>query len=230
MSTVQDIINGALQKTSILRKGETPDPTDSADALVILNDMLGSWSNESLLLYATVTDTISISSATSYLIGTGQTMNTERPMWIKAATIASGGLDYPLAIIPEDDFQTRILQKTTTTNIPEFLTYDNAFPYGTIKLWPKLSTTTTITLQSEKQITAFAALTTTFSMPPGWSLALKSNLAVALFAPYSIEPISTVIAEAQTSKGNLKRQTLKAHPMTYSGDVVTRYSILTGTE
>jgi hypothetical protein len=231
MSTVQDIINGALNKLGILRKGETPDSTDSADALNVLNDILGSWSNESLLLYATVTDTLSLSPASSYSIGTGQTLNTERPMWIKAATIASGGLDYPLQIIPEDDFQTRILQKTISTNIPQYLTYNNAFPYGTIKLWPQLSVATTITLQSEKQITAFPSLTTTFSMPPGWSLALKSNLAVALSSEYNTDQdIQSTMAEAAMSKGNLKRQAIKAHPMTYSGDVVTRYSIYTGTE
>lgn len=230
MSTVQDIITGAFQKTGILRKGEVPDATDSADALLCLNDILGSWSNESLLLPATVTETLSISSAASYTIGTGQTLNTERPMWIKTATIASGGLDFVLAVVSEEDFQTRIVQKTIPTNIPQFLTYNNAYPYGTIKLWPQLSVATTITLQSEKQLTAFSALTTTFTMPPGWSLALKSNLAVSLFSNYSIPPIQGVIAEAMMSKGNLKKQTIKAHPMTYVGDIAQRYSIYTGVD
>lgn len=228
MSTVQDIVTGALSKTGILRKGESPDATDSADALTLLNDILGSWSNESLLLYATVQETLSLSPASSYSIGSGQTLNTERPMWIKAATISSGNLDYELNIIPEDDFQTQIVQKSISSNIPQYMTYDNGFPSGTIKLWPQLSTSATITLQSEKQITAFSALTTTFSMPPGWAHALKSNLAVALLPVYSIPPIQSVINEAMTSKGNLKKQTIKAHPLTYSGDIAQRYSILTG--
>lgn len=228
MTTVQDIITGALGKTGILRKGETPDAADSADALTVLNDMLGSWSNESLLIYATVTETLSLSPAASYLIGTGQTLNTERPMWIKAATISTGGMDYNLEIIPEDDFQTRIVQKSVATNIPQFLTYDNGFPNGKIILWPTLSVSASITLQSEKQLTAFSSLTTTFSMPPGWSLALKSNLAVALFAAYNVAPIQSTVTEAALSKGNLKKQTIKAHPMTYSGDIAQRYSILTG--
>lgn len=230
MATAQTIITGAFNKTGILRKGEVPDAVDSADALDVLNDILGSWSNESLLLPATVTETISISPASSYSIGTGQTLNTERPMWIKTATIASGGLDYVMEILNEEDFQTRIVQKTISTNIPQFLTYNNAFPTGTIKLWPVLTTATTITLQSEKQLTSFAALTTTFTMPPGWSLALKSNLAVSLFTEYSIQPIESVVMEAMTSKGNLKKQTIKAHPMTYSGDVAQRYSIYTGVD
>jgi hypothetical protein len=229
-TTAQDIVNGAIKKIGVLRKNESPTADESVDALAVLNDLLASWSNDSLLCYATVTDTFTISNATSYLIGTGQTLNTVRPMWIKAANISVGGLDFALSIVPEEDFQTQIVQKNITSNIPLFLTYDNAYPNGTIKLWPQASTSIGLTLMSEKLITSFAALTTTFDMPPGWSHALKLNLATNLYSDYNLPPDALVVQHAKEAKGALKKQTMKAHPITYSGGRGRRYSILTGTE
>ena len=228
--TAQDIVNGAAQKLGILRKSESLSADESADAFTLLNDLLGDLSNESLMLYATVTDSLSLSAASSYLIGTGQTLSTERPMWIKAATITVGSIDYPLKVIPEDDFQVQIMQKTVSASIPQYLTYNNAFPYGTIKLWPVLSAAATLTLQSEKQLTAFTALSTTFSMPPGWSSMLKNNLALLMYPSYGISVDPSVVQEARTTKGNVKKQAIKAHPMTFSDDISTRYSVLSGTE
>lgn len=230
MTTAQDIVNGAIKKIGVMRKNEAPSADESVDALNVLNDLLASWSNESLLCYATVTDTLTINAAASYTIGTGQTLNTVRPMWIKAATITQNSVDTPLSVVPEDEFQTQIAYKSSTSNRPLFLTYDNAYPNGLIKLWPQASTTLTLTLQSEKLITSFAALTSTFDMPPGWSHALKLNLAVNLYSDYDIPANPLVVKNAEEAKGNLKRQTMKAHPITYSGGGGRRYSILTGTE
>lgn len=229
-TTAQDIVNGALKKLGVMRKNEAPSADESTDALTVLNDLLASWSNDSLLCYATVTETLSIGAAASYSIGTGQTLNTARPMWIKAATIASGGLDFKLDVVPEEEFQTQIVQKSVGSNIPQFLTYNNAYPYGTIKLWPQLSVSTTITLMSEKLINSFTSLASTFDMPPGWSHALKLNLATQLYADYDLPANPLVVLNAKEAKGALKKQTLKAHPITFSGNMPRRYSILTGTE
>lgn len=230
MTTAQDIVNGAIKKIGVLRKNEAPSADESVDGLSVLNDLLASWSNESLLCYATVTDSLTIGPAASYLIGIGQTLNTERPMWIKAATTAVNGIDIQLQIIPEDDFQVQIVQKNIGSNVPLYLTYNNAYPYGTIKLWPQASTTLNLTLQSEKQLSSFPSLTVTFNMPPGWTHALKTNLAVNLLRDYNLPPDPLLAMLAKEAKGNLKRQTIKAHPLTFTDGLPSRYSILTGTE
>lgn len=231
MTTAQDIVSGAIKKIGVLRKNEAPSADESSDALIVLNDLLASWSNDSLLCYATVTDAaMPIGPAASYLIGPGQTLNTVRPMWIKAANVTVTGLDFALTIIPEDDFQLQIVQKNISSNIPLYLTYDNAYPYGTIKLWPQASTGITLTLMSEKLIASFPALTSTFDMPPGWSHALKTNLAVNLLRDYNLPSDPLLISLANDAKGALKKQTIKAHPITFDGNLPRRYSILTGTE
>lgn len=228
MTTAQDIISASMRKIGVLRKGETPDATESVDALALLNDIVGSWSLESLLIYGTTTESFTLSPAASYTIGSGQTLDTTRPTWIKAATITIGNLDYPLRIVAEDDFQLEIIQKSISTTIPRVLTYNNAYPYGTIKLWPTLSASATLTLMSEKPLSSFATLSTTFDMPPGWSHALKANLAVLLSPEYSLPVSADLQAQAAVAKGNLKKQVIKAHPMTYRDDTVVKSNIYTG--
>jgi hypothetical protein len=48
---VQDIISGALRSIGALASGETPDPYQSNDALILLNQLLDSWSNSKMMLY-----------------------------------------------------------------------------------------------------------------------------------------------------------------------------------
>jgi hypothetical protein len=231
MTTAQDIVNGAIKKIGVLRKNEAPSADECVDALNVLNDMLASWSNDSLLCYATVTDAaMPIGPAASYTIGPSQVLNTVRPMWIKAANVTVGGLDFALTIVPEDDFQLQIVQKNIGSNIPLYLTYNNAYPYGLIKLWPQASTNITLTLMSEKLIASFASLTSTFDMPPGWSHALKTNLGINLLRDYNLPPDPLLLQLANEAKGALKKQTIKAHPITFGDNLPRRYSILTGTE
>lgn len=53
-STAQDIITGALRNINVLAAGETPSPSDSSDALQVLNDLLESWSIDHLNVYSVV--------------------------------------------------------------------------------------------------------------------------------------------------------------------------------
>ena len=50
-TTALDLITGALRNINALEAGETPNATDSADALQILNDLMESWSQDGLTLY-----------------------------------------------------------------------------------------------------------------------------------------------------------------------------------
>lgn len=47
-----DLITGALRNLNALEAGETPNASDSADSLQVLNDMLESWSIEKLLIFS----------------------------------------------------------------------------------------------------------------------------------------------------------------------------------
>ena len=48
MTTALDLITGALRKINVLASGEVPSGAEAADALVVLNDMIDTWSTEHL--------------------------------------------------------------------------------------------------------------------------------------------------------------------------------------
>lgn len=70
MATALDVITGALRRGNILAAGETPDSQTANDALVVLNDLLDSLSNEHLACYQRVENIINLTSGKNiYTVG-----------------------------------------------------------------------------------------------------------------------------------------------------------------
>lgn len=216
MTTALDIITRAAKIIGVLHKSETMDSDESADGLVALNDMIASWSNNSLIIYARTWENFTLAGGTaSYLIGTGQTFNTAKPLKIVAAFIRSGGIDYPLQIITDEEYQLGISLKTTQGGPSGYLSYDNAHPYGTIRLYPVPSAADSIYLLTEKAMTAFSALTTTVDLPAGFNEALAYNLAVRLAPEYGMKVTPEIIVTAKESLGSIKLAAAKARNLPY---------------
>lgn len=215
MTTALNIIEGAARLIGVIRKGEALAADEAADALVSLNDMQASWSNESLLIYTRAWETFTVASGTaSYLIGSAQTFNTTRPTKIVAAFYRFGGVDYPLEILSDEQYELNI-QIKTLSSIPVNLNYDNGYPYGIIRLYPVPPANDTLGLLSEKVLTSFAALTTTVNLPPGWNKALRYNLAAELAPEYGIKLEPEIVAGAMKSLGAIKLGVSKNRPMPY---------------
>jgi len=103
MTTALDIIERAMKKAGVLTKSEVADSDEAADALVSLNNLLSSWSNESISVYARVTESFTLVGGTSsYAIGSGQTFNSARPIYIADAYIRISTLDYPITVINDE--------------------------------------------------------------------------------------------------------------------------------
>ena len=79
MTTALEIITGAGRLLQVIRKGEAISASEATEGLSALNEMLGSWGNNALLVPSRVTEAFSVSAATSWTIGTGGTLNTTRP-------------------------------------------------------------------------------------------------------------------------------------------------------
>ena len=216
MTTARDIIEGAGRLIGVVRKSEALSADEAADGLESLNDMLGSWSNESLLVYArTWEGPFTLNGAASYLIGAGQTFNTVKPTDILEAYLRQGTLDTPLTIITDEEFQ-RIGLKTTQT-LGRYLNYDNGHPYGKIRIYPQ-STTETLFLLTEKPLTSIADLNTTIDLPTGWNKALKYNLSMDMAPEYGITPDPLVVIGAAESKMNIKKAVIKNRKITFDDD------------
>lgn len=211
MTTARTIIRKAMVEIGALTKTEQPAADEANDGLDALNALLGSWSNYGDNVVSRVQETFTLNSASSYSIGAGQTLNTVRPLQIVEAYITTGGIDYPLVIINQETYNTIGLKNIQ--GIPEYLMYDNGYPYGTIKLYPLSVSGYTLTLLSEKPITQIATLDTEISFPDGWERALIKNLAIELAPQYSQDVTPALAKSAGESLGAIRLATIRSRPI-----------------
>lgn len=226
MTTALEIIKSAMRKVGVLSKGENPANDEATEALQTLNDLLSSWSNDSLIVYSRTTESFALSGGVaSYTIGTGGTFNTSRPTRIISAYVTTGGVDYPLDIITAENYADITLK--TTQGIPCHLKYDNNYPLATIALYP-VPTGGTLYILSEKPLSPIASLSATVDLPSGWARTLIYNLAVDLSSEYG-QPVSPEIFEiAKESKSEIKHAVMVNEPMHWTTEVSTGRNIYSG--
>lgn len=203
MTTARTIIRRALQQNGVLTKNEAPSADEASDALVSLNNLIASWSNDSLLIYSRVSESFPLVSGTSsYTIGTGGDFNTTRPLQILSAFTRIGNIDYDIDIIDEVAYD-NISQKSISSSIPSVLVYTGNFPLGTINIYP-VPTTGNIHIRSEKELSGFTTLDTDIDLPPGWDRALIYNLSIELAPEYGVQPSPNTQIIADMSLGKIK--------------------------
>ena len=217
MSTAQEYINRALRLINVLGIGETPDSQTSSDSLSALNDMLGLWSTQKLLVYQMQEETHTlVASTNSYTIGSGATIDTTRPVTIESAFIRdSSNYDSPLRVINKAEYD-RISMKGSEASYPERLFYDPGFSNGTIYLYPTPSTANTLHFTSWKPFSTFATLATSATFPPGYNQLLVYNLAVLLGAEFNAQVRPDVLKIALDTRAQI--ETLNNR---YQSDVTT---------
>lgn len=235
-TTANDIIAGALRLISSLTPGE-PIPGDEAgNALIILNDMIASWSAESNMPAFTTKETFNLTqNQQSYTIGTSGTpdFNTVRPDAITNCylTDTAAGIDYDMEFLTQEQYNMIALK--SIAGIPHWLYYDPQYPNGKIYIYQTAGTTTfQLTLESLKPVAQFSLLTSTLSMPPEYTHALKMLLADLLSFEYGfeIQPGSHLANEIARCKAMIKAKNAKR--VTAGFDPIFRrkqiFSILTG--
>ena len=82
MTTALEFIRRALRLANVVGDGQTPEASDAADGLTWLNDMLDSWSAESLMVYAQVPDTVTLTGGTFNGTATTATLNARDEMLV----------------------------------------------------------------------------------------------------------------------------------------------------
>jgi hypothetical protein len=209
MTTARQIIRRALLENGALTLSEAPTSSEAQDGLSTLNAMLGSWSNDSLLTVARSWETFpTIANQSTYTIGAGQDFDTVRPIQIVAAYVRQGNVDYPLMMITDQAYNDQIGIKNIQ-GISEFLSYDNGFPFGKIRLYPVPTEGYSLFLLSEKQIDSIPSLDTDFEFPPGWEEAVIYNLAMRLANQYGQQPTQLLMKMSDDSLGRIKRAIAK---------------------
>lgn len=212
MTTARSIIKKSMQKVGILTKSESPSDDEANDALDSLNALISSWANDSLVIYARTWESFPLVGGTStYTIGSGGDFNTVRPMDIISTYVRVSNIDYDIAIIDDELYNTITLKNIQ--GIPEWLNFDNAFPLANIRLYPVPAAAYSLFLLSEKQITSIATLDTELDLPNGFERALVYNLAIELAPEYQQQPDPSVIGIAKEALGLIRTNVAKVRGM-----------------
>jgi hypothetical protein len=204
---------------------------DGALALELLNGLLDQWSAESLAIYeSTRTVKAFTPSDGTYTVGTGGDVNIVRPVFIDAINLVnantSPSIETPLNWLTDPMYQA-IPQKDLTNTYPQSWWYDPTFSNarGTLQFWPiPTGSNLSFALYSPTAVARFAALTTAFSLPPGYERMLRTNLALELAAPFEKEPSDWLIEAARESKATVKRANIRPVELRIDAGALIGYS------
>jgi hypothetical protein len=172
------IINRAAEILGYKDPSEPLDGTDADNFLGVLNSMVDAWALDSLFVYAT-TELVQSVSGSPVAIGPGAAIDTARPVRIASGGFFRvGGNDRPFRMVERDEFA-QITQKTATGQ-PQVCYYEADAPTAALYFWPVLSAAQELHLPLPKRLSAFANLTTDYTLPAGYQAALEYSLAEEL--------------------------------------------------
>lgn len=213
MTTALDLITGAARLLGVARKGEALDGDEATDGLSALNAMLASWGSENLMALALIRESFTLTSAASYTIGVGKTLNTVNPIAISNAFIRIGTVDYPLSEITDAEYDNITLKDVS--GIPFVFNFSNSATEeaATIRLYPSPSAGYELHLLSEKPFATLTLTTNIFFPQRAGERAARYNLAVEMAPEFGVEPSAAVVAIARESKGLMKLETAKSRKM-----------------
>lgn len=232
-TTARDLITDALLMLGVY---DTASPLTDADAeygLRKLNQLMDMWSNMSLACYAVLEQSAPlVAGQAAYTIGPGGNFNMVRPLSIltdpgTAYVQDANGNNYPMSVVPRDKWNLYSNRSAIiTSNFPNVLFYDPQFPLGVINITPYPNMAYTMFWDSYAQLSEFATLQTALSLPPGYELAIVSNLAVLLKPAFLDGPIDPIIpVTASESLGTIKRMNTRELVAVYDSEIVSRAQV-----
>ena len=213
MATAGDVITRALQLNGIHGPGKVPNDDDFATGLASLNSLVDSWRNDKLMCWAERVESITLAAGTStYTVGPGGTLNTDRPVEIDGAYITQGATSYPILRQLSEQEYAAIGLKGATSSWPEAILFRPDYPLASIIVYPVPTMTTTLNIITRKPFTGFSSITDNVALPPGWQKALEFNLAIDLAPMWQTQPPPLVMKGAVESLKGIKNSNLFAHP------------------
>lgn len=202
--TQYQFIDAALRTLGVLALDQTPTSTEYTNALVKLNGLVGELRVKGLQIFQRTTYTMTLVDGTSsYIIGTGQTLNTPYPLHLLQAIRldANASTRIDMDIIANSNFN-RL--PSNSSGVPIQITYQPKMNMGVVQLWPTpdnySATNVTIQLTYLRPLEYFSSSTDTADFPEEWVSAIIYNLAVRLAPEYGIplQDRSLLIKEAET--------------------------------
>lgn len=202
MSTAQSIINRAFRLAT--GSTDTPGGSDTTTALEALNNLLGSWQNDGLVVFSRTTLTLpTVAAQASYTIGPSGDLVTTRPVSIEKAYIRESNSDYEIELIEFKEWDL-IVDKTATSDLVTVAYYNPTSTNGTFYVWPIPDGVKNIYLDVKTPFSTLAA-GDTLVYPPGYERALGFALAIEIAPEYGQQVPAVIYDLAAKSKAEIMR-------------------------
>lgn len=198
----QELGAKALRTIGAWGQGVNGDPNDMQVAFEAANDMIDAWAAQRLTIFQTLQKNFPIvanqgSTSNPYTIGLGGDFDVQRPTFIPNAsllvTTSPTNYQIPLSILTPDDWAWISMQNLSSA-LAQALYYDGKWDtsgadagLGQIFLYPVPNgqTTMTLNLYLPTPMRGFADIDTTeYTFPPGYSEALRYQLAKRLSSEF----------------------------------------------
>lgn len=163
----------------------------------------------------------------TYTLNTSQTVGStaitasyERPLRVNTAYVRVSTLDYPVAVIAPEDYES-IGLKTLGGPWPRALYYQPSELLGNITVWP-VPSSGEMHMFCDTILGSFTTINDTIKLPQGYNLALRYSLAELLAPEYgkaSTDGINLIMAHAAKGRAAIKmanmkpQQTMRLDPM-----------------
>lgn len=217
-TTALDLITAALQEIGANAPGENPSAAESSTGLKKLNRLVDQWNAQNLFLYSVSFVSYALTpNLQPHTIGpSGATFTVAvRPIKIRHANLVLNNVTpnvrVPLNIRDAAWWANQRVQGITSS-IPTDLFYSTDWPLGKIYLWPVPTTAYLLELETYTILSSFAALTTTFSLPPGYEDAITYSLAESFYATFKTPPETQVVISELARKARAAIQSLNSVP------------------
>lgn len=220
--TVQDLITGAMFDLGLIQAGEVPTPDQSASTFTKGNDWLDGLATQGLTPYAIGKTTWTITSATSYTVGTGGTINIVRPVnpqAIQNIGYYDGNFSPAVKVLLGQTITNDVYESLTiesfSSQYPVAFYYSPTFPLGTLIPWPIPSASLlTGVMYTQSALAEFTSLSQTISLPPGYRRYCRGSFAreiAPLFNATLSEELKEIVRDGEAS---VKRANIRLRDMT----------------
>lgn len=215
-----DLIRRSMLLINAVAAGEMPTDGDLNDALLTLNELIDSWSLQSLAVYQSPVESFVLTPGQSnynWGLTAGPTgFTTERPAFIHNAYCVRGGTSTPVRIVTQEEYDWISLKSTSSPLIEQVL-YVNDYPLGRITVYPVPSEAVSLVFDTGRIMVGPVTLQSVIALPPGYLRALRYCLAVELWPEYSntVTDINQIRATAALAFGKVKVANSNITPSTF---------------
>ena len=207
-TTVTQLIHSSFRLIGAIAAGETLETNELDDAFAALNQMISSWNTEGASIVGRKRLVMPVTTTN------GPFALSERPVKIESASVASGGIDSQLEIVDSAGWEATP-EKAAQSVYVRKLFCDYAYPNASVYLAPIPRLGGSLEVWIYIPITAFASVSATIDLPPGYEMAIRYNLAMALLPEYPRSQVDpTLPTQAQMYKAAIAQLNASNHMRT----------------